>query len=126
MNRNTRVLLAALALLVFGAIGFLLWESHQKASRPVAQIYRSGVLLREVALDAVTQPEEFIIEGENGAHNTVLIEPGRICISDASCPDQLCIHQGWISDRSIPLVCLPNQVMIQIVGGGEGVDAVTG
>lgn len=126
MNRNFKILLTVLALLVLGAVGLLLWQKHHTEDHPVAHIYQNGVLLREIPLDRVIQPEQLVVEGTDGAYNTILIEPGRIRISDASCPDQLCVHQGWISHRSVPLVCLPNQVVIQIQGGGDGVDTVTG
>ena len=60
------------------------------------------------------EPYSFVIEGENGALNTVQVEPGRICISEASCPDQICVHQGWIGDGSEPIVCLLTAIALTI------------
>ena len=40
--------------------------------------------------------------------------------------DQICVHQGYISDGSQPIVCLPNRLIIQIQGGGDALDAAAG
>ena len=35
-------------------------------------------------------------------------------IIEASCPDKVCIHQGFITKASESIVCLPNKVHIKI------------
>ena len=52
--------------------------------------------------------------------------PGRIRVASANCPDQVCVRQGWISDASVPIVCLPHQVIIQVTGGDSYADAAAG
>lgn len=54
------------------------------------------------------------------------VEPGRIRIVSATCPDQVCVRQGWISDSTVPVVCLPNQVIVEIVGGEGFADTAAG
>ena len=66
------------------------------------------------------------LTGEGGAENVVEVEPGRIRIVSATCPDQVCVRQGWISDSTVPVVCLPNQVIVEIVGGEGFVDTAAG
>ena len=72
------------------------------------------------------KPFFFTVEGPAGLTNTILVEPGRIRVSEADCPDQICVHQGFISDGTTPIVCLPNKLIIQIIGGGEALDAAAG
>ena len=69
----------------------------------------------------------FSVEGPAGA-NTIQAEPGRIRVSHADCPDQVCVHQGWISSAAVPIVCLPNRLVIEITthSAQEDLDAVTG
>lgn len=55
----------------------------------------------------------------NGGTNTLVIEGGKAYVTYASCPDGLCINQGRISMIGERIVCLPNRVMIEIVGEGE-------
>lgn len=92
---------------------------HFHGTGNVAYIYQNGELLERINLDAVTSPYEFKIESKSGGYNTVLVEPGRVCISDASCPDHVCMNTGWISDGIIPIVCLPNELVIQINNGNN-------
>lgn len=80
----------------------------------VACIYQDGELLREISLDAVTSPYSFTVTWKNGGENTITVEQGRICVSHADCPDQVCVRTGWICDGTAPIVCLPNHLSIRI------------
>ncbi len=93
----------------------------------VAYIYQNGQLLRTIDLSQVDEPYSFTVEGPAGT-NTIQAEPGRICVSHADCPDQVCVNQGWISNSVVPIVCLPNQLVVQIGGAGspDGIDGVAG
>ena len=126
MNKQTKILTGVLIAVVLLSTGVLVWRKLNPQSAQIVKITQKGQVLQEIDLTQVKEPYSFVIEGESGALNTVQVEPGRICISEASCPDQVCVHQGWISDGSEPIVCLPNQVIIQITGGGSQVDAATG
>lgn len=53
------------------------------------------------------------IRDENG-YNLLVIEDGKAYISDASCPDKLCMKQGKVSSSGAALVCLPNKTVITI------------
>lgn len=126
MNKQTKILSGVLAAVVLLSAGVLLWRKLTPQPARLAKISQGGQQVKEIDLTQVKEPYSFTLEGEDGALNTVLVEPGRICISEASCPDQVCVHQGWISDGSEPIVCLPNQIIIQITGGGNQVDAAAG
>ena len=116
----TALLLAAAAA---SAAAFLLQRGG--APSPTARITRDGVLLEEIALDQVGQPYTLTLEEEGGS-NTVQVEKGRIRVSEADCPDQVCVNQGWISGGTVPIICLPHRLMIEIVGGGGGLDGAAG
>lgn len=92
---------------------------------PVARITRDGVLLEEIDLNKVDQPYTLTFEDESGS-NTVSVEKGRIRISEADCPDQVCVNQGWIADGTVPIVCLPHRLMVEIEGGGGELDGGAG
>ncbi|HOV15964.1 MAG TPA: NusG domain II-containing protein [Candidatus Cloacimonadota bacterium] len=40
------------------------------------------------------------------------IKNGKIRMLQADCPDKICVRQGW-SDM-MPIICLPNQIVIEI------------
>ncbi|MCD8337731.1 MAG: NusG domain II-containing protein [Lachnospiraceae bacterium] len=62
--------------------------------------------------------------------NVLVIEDGEAYMSEATCPDGLCISQGHISVAGTMIVCLPNRVVVQVTGDDadaeNGLDAVTG
>ena len=93
----------------------------------VANIYLDGELVRSIDLARLDEGFSFSVEGPAGA-NTIQAEPGRIRVSHADCPDQVCVHQGWISSAAVPIVCLPNRLVIEITthSAQEDLDAVTG
>lgn len=125
MTKNTKRILAPLVLAVAASVAFLLLNGGE-AEHPTARITLDGELVEEIDLTTVQEPYCFTVEGKNGRTNTILVEPGRIRVSEASCPDQICVNQGFIADSTTPIVCLPNKLMIEIVGGGDGLDAAAG
>ena len=101
-----------------------------------ARIYKEGVLLTDaVDLLAVTEPYTFVIDGgidardwSIGVLNVIEIERGRIRMSEADCAFNICVHRGWVSGGMIPIVCIPNQVVITFEDGRAetDIDAVVG
>lgn len=122
MSKSAKIVLALLALVAAVSAGFLLLRS-QGTERPVARITANGTIVNEVDLTSSSLPKTFTYEGPGGFSNTIVAEQGRIRVESAGCPDQVCVNQGWISDSTVPIVCLPNKLIIEISGGGDGLDA---
>ena len=80
----------------------------------VADIYQNGKLIQSITLSDVTKTYQFTITGENNASNEIEVRPGSIGIVAASCPDKLCVHQGFLTGSLLPITCLPNRVVIQV------------
>ena len=114
------LLLAAVAL----SVAALLFRDTGLPS-PAVRVTRDGVLLEEIDLSQLDQPRTLTLEDERGS-NTLQVERGRVRVSAADCPDQVCVNQGWISDGAVPIVCLPHRLMVEIVGGGGGLDGGAG
>ena len=64
--------------------------------------------------------------GENGMpdKNTIEIKDGKIRVKSAECPDKTCVHMGWLSSSAMPIVCLPNHLVIRFAASDNDVDAV--
>ncbi|MBR1659510.1 MAG: NusG domain II-containing protein [Oscillospiraceae bacterium] len=89
----------------------------------VAQVLRDGEVLREINLDTVTVPYSFTVEAPGGGGNTVEVAPGRIRVSEADCPDRVCVGMGWLSaGEAAPVVCLPHRLVLRLRDAAE-VDA---
>ena len=63
----------------------------------------------------------------NGGSNILVIEDGEARVSEADCPDKVCVHSRAISKAGESIVCLPNHVILKITQGGEaaGIDAIS-
>ena len=121
--RTKAILLFLLAAVAAAAACLLL--RNGETDNPVARITRDGVLLEEIDLNQVEKPYSLTLEDGSGT-NTVQVERGRICVSEADCPDQVCVNRGWISDSTVPIICLPHKLMIEIVGGEGALDGGAG
>ena len=138
MNKRTALLAALLAGAVLLCAG-VIWRQHSGPGGGVlARVYQRGELMEEIRLDRVQEPYSFPLTGEGGAENVVEVEPGRIRIVSATCPDQVCVRQGCWPQSAPPdaardprasgnkVVCLPNQVIVEIVGGEGFADTAAG
>ena len=57
----------------------------------------------------------------NGGTNTLVISGGEAYVSEADCPDRVCVRTGHVSRNGERIICLPNKLEVKIVGGGEEV-----
>lgn len=125
MSKSAKWVLALLAAAAVLATVALVIPPKQEED-PVARITLDGKLVKEIKLNQVGASFSFTVTGASGLTNTILVEKGRIRVEEADCPDQVCVDQGFISDGTVPIVCLPNHLVIEIIGGGEAFDAATG
>ena len=79
----------------------------------IAEIYQDGNLIKTIDLSTVSSPYNIPIINKNN-ENIILVEPGSISISSASCPDQICVNQGKITTSAVPIVCLPHRLVIEL------------
>ena len=81
-----------------------------------------------VATFPLSEDLEYTITGVGGGENYLVIKDGEAFLTDATCPDKLCVHMGHISQVGQSIICLPNKVVVTIVGDkkDEGYDAVVG
>lgn len=79
-----------------------------------AMIYSDNELVGEYILNKDVK-DEITIKKDAG-YNIIKIENNKIWIKDSNCPDKYCQLQGEISGDGQVLVCLPNKLLIKIVG----------
>ncbi|MDR0839223.1 MAG: NusG domain II-containing protein [Oscillospiraceae bacterium] len=123
--KSTKFWVAAIAVLLAASAVAASALSRVSFKGAVANVYLDGELIRAIALDGVTSGYSFEVEDDDGGHNTITVERGRIRVSDADCPDLICVKQGWISNGVTPVVCLPHRLLIEIVGAAQSFDAAS-
>lgn len=57
-----------------------------------------------------------------GDTNTCVIADGAVSMTEADCPDRICVHTKSIDARGGTIVCMPNRVVLEIVDPGESGD----
>lgn len=75
-----------------------------------------GEIYQQTELD---QNNTIKIKQDNGDYNEVIIEDGYVWMTDADCPDKLCVKHNKIHYDHETIVCLPHKVVVEIVGGEE-------
>ena len=121
---RTKLIAGLLAAAVVGSAVFILLQ-RGRVPAPVARISRDGVLLEEIDLSRVDEPYSLTLEDESG-RNVLSVERGRVRVSEADCPDQVCVKQGWVSNGAVPIVCLPHKLVVELAGTGEDLDGGAG
>lgn len=124
-KKNLKWALVFLLLIVICTLVILLHNNSSKTAK-TAEIIQNGEVIRTVDLQNVPKPYEFEVISPDGGYNTVRVEYGKIGIIHASCPDQICVKQGFIANGVLPVVCLPNRLSVVITDDSNDLDAVTG
>lgn len=118
-HRNDMVLIVVLLLLAGVVWACMLLTRHDDG-------YVSVSIDSEEVMRLPLDEDVSIVLGEGEHTNTLVIENGQAYISQASCPDHVCIHQGKISYDGQTIVCLPNKLVVTAAGGAQAdVDAVS-
>lgn len=74
----------------------------------------------------LTENNTVTIKGQDESYNLLLIHEGKARITDADCPDQLCVRQKDIGRNGESIICLPHQLVILIESPEESdIDAIT-
>ena len=108
-EKKRAIIIASILSLIF--ILSAVWTAHQflaKQEAASAAIYQNGTLIKIISTG---HEETFRIEdGENW--NEITVDKDGIHVSGASCPDKICMHTVWRGKGSLPIVCLPNHLVI--------------
>jgi hypothetical protein len=116
-RKNDLVLFAVL--LVIGVILFVVID-FMKADGASVDVHVDGKIVASYPLSTDRDVEL----GYNG-HNLLVIKGGQATMTDADCPDKLCVKQKAISKEGETIVCLPHRLVVKISGGeASGVDGV--
>lgn len=112
------------AFVIIAVIAFVVINHFVKKDGAFVQIKVDGQVVNTIP---VNQNETLTIEGYQGGSNIVTIENGGVTMTDADCPDKLCVKTGRISKTGETIVCLPHRVVVEIIGAAaddSGVDSI--
>lgn len=117
MKRNDWILMAVIILLA--GIGLVSYHSFGKQDAKMLVVTVNGQVYGTYSLK---KDREIYINDTN----VLIVKDGMADMLTADCPDRICVEHRSISKSKETIVCLPNQVIVEIVGGKDSdTDAVT-
>lgn len=118
-DKKLRSDIILVGILLIISLSVLLFVFLTREEGAVAEVSVDGVKVAEYPLD---------IDGVfyiNNGSNVLVIENGEAYMREADCPDKFskngCVNAGRISYVGQTIVCLPNKIIVEIVGEGEGI-----
>ena len=107
------------ALLIISALLFIFLHHNEVGAGVVVRV--KGV---EIARYSLSEDGTYPL---NGGTSILVIENGEAYLSDADCPDRLCVRQGSVKYTGECITCLPNKLTVTVFGAEDsGIDAVVG
>ena len=107
IKRNDLILLCSLIAIGVILLTVLAFIFHGKGEQVVVRI--DGEIYARLPLNEDT---ELLIESDFG-ENLLIIKDSKAYVKSASCPKQVCVNSGNLSDLS-PIVCKHNHVSITL------------
>ena len=78
---------------------------------------------------SLSQDQTIEVAQKDGHTNHITIKDGIVSMTYSTCKNQVCVNTGAISHTKDAIVCLPNKVVAEIIGGsgkGGGADVISG
>lgn len=115
MKSNKLLIIAVVGVfaLCLAAIALIYTGAHQGTQVIISQ---NGQEIYRLDLD---EDRELRIDAPEGGYNVVRVENGQISVTEADCPDQICVQQGKINDDAVPIVCLPHKLVIEVTAESD-------
>ena len=79
-----------------------------------AVIYKDNKEVASILLTSQNEGKVINIDGKYPLK--AVVKDGKIGVEDATCPDKLCVKQGFIGRNGEMIVCLPNDTYIKVEG----------
>ena len=109
MKKSTVLIIICAAVFLAAAITSVVMLNAPPGD--IVKIKSDGELL--YTIDLSKSPDRTIVVEYNGKKNTLEIKDHKIRVSEADCPDKVCVNTGWLDSPAIPIICLPNKLIIE-------------
>ena len=108
----------AVVLVLAAALTAVLAAGTQ-GDRLYAEVWQDNQLVERVALNDGTD-RTIDLDG----HNVIVLSGKSARMASADCHDQVCVRTGTLTRAGQVAVCLPNRVVLKIVGETGEIDAI--
>ena len=112
MNKSDIMLVVILLIIILVS---LLIINFTKEEGGTAIVYYEDKEILKIDLNI---DSEYIVDGELG-DVVIEVKNKKIRVKRENSPKNICSKEGYIGDSSRTLICLPNKIVIKIVGDTE-------
>lgn len=110
-KKKRRDVILIVVLLIAALTAYFIIEAVVKKQGCNVVVKVDGKVIDTMRLD---KNQSIIVKGYNGGSNKVVIEDNMVYMTEADCPDKICINTGKISRTGETIVCLPHRVVVEI------------
>ena len=112
---DSLIILISLIFIVFAFKAFWHFETGS-----VVQVNFQGQTYGNFSL---SQDKKISLIGKEG-ESIIEIKEGRARFKSSPCKNQYCVQQGWIHLTGQMLICIPNEISIEILGKSKAYDSL--
>lgn len=116
MKYKKREIIFVVTILVLALIWFVAPRFLPTGNAGEVQITVDGEIYGTYSL---SEEKEIPVRVENG-YNIISISDGVVRVTQADCPDLLCVKMHSISKENQVICCLPHRVVVRIIKGNDG------
>lgn len=117
MNKSDIKLIIIVVCIISLCIFFI---HFNKEEGNTAEVYYENKLILSVDLNI---NDIYTVDGELG-DVVIEVRDRKVRVVKENSPKNICSKEGYISDSSKPLICLPNKIVIKIVDSNNNIDGV--
>lgn len=124
MNKADKIFIAMIfivSLLFYVPLFVEDWMNKDKPKEVVVNYKSEEVLREDMRVDGT-----YVVKGTLGDVE-IEVKDEAVRVEKENSPYHLCSIQGWVEDTGRPIICLPNEIVVQIEAGEDtenGVDTV--
>lgn len=111
------VIIAAVLALAAALTAWFAWGASD--GQLYAEVWQDDVLVERVQL---TDNTDRMIDLDG--HNVIVLTGKTARVASADCHDQVCVRTGTLTHAGQVAVCLPNRVILRLVGETGEIDAI--
>lgn len=117
-KRNTIILVSAVVVVALAVVVFQMIFFKKEGTYALVQVQQE----QRYRLD-LQKETELVVEDETG-FNKIKVKDGAIAVTEADCPDKVCVRTGYISKTGEVIACLPHELTVTISGADAKEDAM--
>ena len=121
MKRSDRI--TGVVILIAVILVSISWIVMHRTRGTVAVVRVDGKVVATVDL-TLREPQTLHITGVLGPLVIAADGNGSIRVTEATCPDQICVRTVPARSPGDQIICVPNRMVITVEGKGIGVDAI--